>query len=645
MAVNGRVWSGTLKHSYFYVNWQDAGQSTSDNYTNINWQAGINCGNSNAWDAWYTNAMRIDYIYINGVKVLDSTTYSNVSGAGDHQLASNSLRVYHESDGTKTIRITIRGWLYSYGTTSEGGENFTLNTIPRYLNEYHNAVSSEGLNSVSIHWWCNPNTDYVQYSINGGRWIDIYNGINATDGYYDIGGLNPGTTYNVRTALRRRDSGLWSNTDYCYPTTKSISTITGWSQLTLPPPGNDAIINYSVSNPSGNFTHVYLERNNDGGNDYNCNSGNDNVFSGNKTLYLSKSAVNKIYSLHSFVTTPYNGNNNLRGTSGMMITCRTSGDTSYFHCYNVTFIMSKDNCGPTAMKAFTCQEQQPDIATLTGCSTTTTYANGNGLRILSGYSNVLIKTEANPLTTRAGATNGSISIAGGNWINAEIAQQQLIEKANTNSFSVTASDTRGFGYTLNSTGITLLKYNPVVINNFKIDRGNGINTTGYLTLNGTYDTINFGAVTNDVPTIKLQIKTKGTSWTSTKINGAANGTINTSKVNEYVITSLVNRGNGNFSCSNKLLKVSGSSGNNINFALGVDYDARIIIYDQLTRKSTYTNQVITKDTAVSSGKILFSAIKGEGVCFGTFYDSSIGGPLQVNKKEVLGATQISTWNY
>ena len=167
--------------------------------------------------------------------------------------------------------------------------------------------------------------------------------------------------------------------------------------------------------------------------------------------------------------------------------------------------MSKDNCGPTAMEAFTCQEQQPDIAALTGCSTTTTYDNGNGLRILSGYSNVLIKTKANPLTTRAGATSASISIAGGNWINAEIAQQQLIEKANTNSFSVTATDTRGFGYTLNSTGITLLKYNPVVINNFKIDRENGINTTGYLTLNGTYDTINFGAVTNNIPTIKLQI--------------------------------------------------------------------------------------------------------------------------------------------
>lgn len=60
MATSGTVTTGTLKHSYYYVNWQQTGQSTSGNYTSINWQAGINCGNSSGWDSWYSNAMRIE---------------------------------------------------------------------------------------------------------------------------------------------------------------------------------------------------------------------------------------------------------------------------------------------------------------------------------------------------------------------------------------------------------------------------------------------------------------------------------------------------------------------------------------------------------------------------------------------------------
>ena len=195
-----------------------------------------------------------------------------------------------------------------------------------------------------------------------------------------------------------------------------------------------------------------------------------------------------------------------------------------------------------------------------------------------------------------------------------------------------------------SVDAVLVTYSPVIINSFKIDRGNGVDTAGYLTLSGTYNAVDFGAVTNSIPTVKLQVKSKGTDWTAIKITGATNGTIDTSKVNEYTITGLITRESGSFSCSNGLLKVSGNSGNNINFALGTEYDARIIVYDQLTSKSSYSSQIVTKDTQVSSGKILFSAVKGEGVCFGTFYDSSVGGPLQVNKKEVLGAAVISTWN-
>lgn len=131
MATSGRVNTGTLKHSYFYVTWQQASQNIGDNYTDINWQVGLNCGGSN-WDAWYNNAIKINSLTING-DVVHSGTYSNISGSGDHQIASGTKRIYHDNNGNKTFNINLSGWLYDYGNTS-GSENFTLNSIPRQAN-------------------------------------------------------------------------------------------------------------------------------------------------------------------------------------------------------------------------------------------------------------------------------------------------------------------------------------------------------------------------------------------------------------------------------------------------------------------------------------------------------------------------------
>ncbi len=129
MATNGRINTGTLKHSYFYATWQQASQNIGDNYTDINWQVGLNCGGSN-WDAWYNNAVKVNRLTING-DIVHSGTYSNISGSGDHQLASGTKRIYHDNNGSKTFNISLSGWLYDYGNTS-GSENFTLNNIPRY---------------------------------------------------------------------------------------------------------------------------------------------------------------------------------------------------------------------------------------------------------------------------------------------------------------------------------------------------------------------------------------------------------------------------------------------------------------------------------------------------------------------------------
>ena len=543
-------------------------------------------------------------------------------------LKSFSKTVGHSGDGKGSCHIwgNISGpsGTSMSGSYVEADTWVTLDTIPRYANFTEHWISATGLNSVTVHWATDAPCDRVQYSLNGGGWTD------TASTNYTVGGLAPSTTYTIKSRTRRTDSQLWNESGTLTFTTKSISAVQSWTQLTLPAPGtNNTTIKYKISNDSGNATYVYLERNNAGDN-YGCNSGPTSVTSGDKTLTLSSTALNQIYNEHASVTAPYNGDVNKRATSGMQLTARTSGLTNYYNSYGVTFIMTKANCGPTAIKDFTCQEQQADVAALTGCSTSKTYTNGNGLIVLKGYSNVKINVAANPLSVRAGASNRAISINGSEWLTSTSATSKTLAKVTTDKFSITAKDSRDFSLSKSSTGVTLKTYTPVNISSMRIDRGDGVSTTAYLTLAGTYNTLNFGAVTNSISSVKLQIKTKNTAWTATKITGATTGVIDATKVNEYTITNLLTASNGNIACSAKELKVNGTSGNPLQFVLGTDYDARIIVYDQLTSKSSFSSQVVYKDISITSGKVLFSAVKNGGVCFGGFYTAAVGGALQVN---------------
>ena len=64
MATSGRATSNTYKSSTFYVNWQRSGVSTADNYSDINWQAGLSITGN---DEWYNNAVKINSIVINEI--------------------------------------------------------------------------------------------------------------------------------------------------------------------------------------------------------------------------------------------------------------------------------------------------------------------------------------------------------------------------------------------------------------------------------------------------------------------------------------------------------------------------------------------------------------------------------------------------
>ena len=127
MATSGQVNTNTTYDSYFWVKWEQVGdQDIPNNRTLINWYCGVHCGHS-----FYSNAIKMNPVSINGIQVYNGGTYSNLAH-GDFTLASGSMWIGHNSDGTKTFSISsFTGWLYSNHNYSSNGESYTLTQIPR----------------------------------------------------------------------------------------------------------------------------------------------------------------------------------------------------------------------------------------------------------------------------------------------------------------------------------------------------------------------------------------------------------------------------------------------------------------------------------------------------------------------------------
>lgn len=599
--------------------------SSSTNKSKVHYKAWIT-----RWDGGRFEAKHYIYFSVDGGEKRSETLTLNSKTWTDYVIAEGTIDVWHNDQGYRDVGFYAKVEASSYGIYSVCEGTFGCNKINRTLNSWGTGVGWTNLNQINLTWWCDPARDWTQYNLNDGGWTNAGDSVASDNksGNYTISDRYPDTEYKVSTRLRRSDSGVWCEVGTQWPRTKARSYVDNWTQIELPAPGNPASFNFYLQNPSGVGTLCYLERNNGGIDEYNCKA--ESLQTGAHTLTLSADAVNKLYQQHANATAYYNNDANLRSTSGMMITSMTPGNESYYNFYLVDFKLTKANCGPTAMKDFTCQEQQADIATLTGCATSKTYAKGNGLIVISGYSNIKINAPANPLTVRGGADNKSISIQGGSLLNSKNATSALIEKATTNNFSVRATDTRDFDYTLNSTGVTLKTYSPVSVNSIAINRENGVGKTCLLTLDGTYNNVNFGAKTNTIKKVKMLVKEKKLDWSAETVTGNTNGILTVGKINEFNITSILTVSSGKITCSNKKILVSGGTGEPIQFVLGVEYEVKLIIADELTNLSSYADQAYSIITPISSGKVLFSAVKGEGVCFGGFYDSATGGVLQTD---------------
>ena len=132
MASSGIVKTNTVYDSYFWVKWELASQNIAGNKSAINWYCGVKPGHK-----FYSNAVKMSAVTINGVQVYAGGTYSNITDYKERTLSSGTLDISHSSDGSKTFTVSAfsgKVWKEDSGgylTATAAAQSFALPTIPR----------------------------------------------------------------------------------------------------------------------------------------------------------------------------------------------------------------------------------------------------------------------------------------------------------------------------------------------------------------------------------------------------------------------------------------------------------------------------------------------------------------------------------
>lgn len=249
---------------------------------------------------------------------------------------------------------------------------------------------------------------------------------------------------------------------------------------------------------------------------------------------------------------------------------------------------------------FDCEDTNTITKTLTG----------NNQKYIRKYSNLKVTiTSANKMTTKNSATPKYYNIVVGNKIEkldystSEISK--TINNMNDNTVTVFAVDSRG-NQKDKTKALDIVEYSETVLQSVKIERKEGVGETVLISLSGKYANINFGAKPNTVKSIQFRKKSK----TETEFSSWA-------EIKQLVT---INTENGTFSCDSK--EITGQT-----FTLGTEYDIEVQVKDELSSD--------TEPVSLNSGKVLLSALKNKGICVGGIYNENLGGPLQLNNKDVI----------
>ena len=561
-----------------YVVLTDRNGSSSTNKSFVDYN--VYCQSSGSGSI---NAKHRRFFSINNSTKVDTTGTINVSSPNAYiSIASGTIEVQHNNDGTKTIPFSAQIQASSYGVSATLNGNFTLNKIPRYANLTSLSIQSRTVNSVTIRCTTDKSAQ-IFCSVDGGStWLNGGGAFlnNITSGQFTVKfsnkastqRLNPNTNYNFTVLCRAMDSGL-DTTKKISATTLDIAKLTSTPNINI---GNSHTITWT--NPSGASTSLKL-----------CKTDNSTVINYGTVTGTSKTVTPTASTIYAL--TPNSNSITLR----YIITTTYDGQ-SYTNYKDCRFTVTNSN--PTFSNF-----EYADI------NSKTLSLTGNAKTIVKGYSTVRATiSTANKAVAKNSATMKRYRLSIGNKV-AEKAYSSTanvtldISNASSNTFTVYAIDSRENSTSKQILASKYLSYESIKITSIVVNRINNVGSETNLTFSGYIWNSNFGNVMNDIVSCSYKYK-KTTS--STWITGT---------------TQLTPTKSGNsFSYTGKIIGDLGAEG----FDIDESYNIQVLISDKLSNNNSNPATYILGPGSPAM------AIYKNNVAIGQRYDTSDPSKFQVN---------------
>lgn len=489
---------------------------------------------------------------------------------GETVLQTIERTIPHQGDGTSGIITKVCSWS-SYWSDLNGSTSgsFTLPTIPRYASCNH-SLNFKAEKMIKMNWSSDSTIDFVWYSKdNGVNWIGVGN-VTGTSGIYTITGLNPNSTYNVKTRVRRKDSQLTTDSSSLSITTYNSARVTSV---------NDFVIGDSIPlqfyNPLNRTMSVQL-----------IVSGTTittkNVNGTSYNLTLNQAEQDQLYS--KIPNSPF---------GSFLISCSTTEG-------------GQVNTGTHTFRANT-NLIKPIFNKFTYIADHTNLTNNNQV-VINNQSIITFQISAS--NKAVGVKSATIKkyrcewgskIADVNYATTDVIAK--VEKGNGNVLKVTAIDSRGQETTVSITlsGNLFVAYERPQFLEVNATRKNGVEAETYLNAKLKIWNKSFGTVTNGLALLFYQCKKKNEDYTYTSYTNISQSDMTFAE-------------DGTITVTNALIHAQNGSGG---FEVGVAYDIQLIIRDKLA--TDHTNDVYTEIT-LTDGKFATDLIKINGE-----YKHSING--------------------
>lgn len=408
---NGRVYNSS---PYINVIFQyESQRSGADMQYRFYWK--VYLGSSGGW---YYNNVAFN-IYLNGSNVFTYNCKSSSKGWA-FEGTTGWYTVSNKTSGTTPCYFTCKD------TQNTSWCNYTSGTYNLYVAPAYTSINSftvakksgfNGLTQVSVSWSTANTCSQIQYSTdNGSSWATANSDVNANSGSFNISGLSPGTGYNFKLRVKRRDSGLTTDSGTYYQTTHQINQISS----DTPNISNGSSLAVTATNPSGATCRIRLE----------CANASRYSKSGTSATF----SVDEISSLMQYFTT-----NQTFTIRVVACTLNDAGEEKYWHYKDGTYTIINSN--PT-FNDFSYSDSNASIVAITGSNIYIVKGKSKLKVTISSANKMTAKNYATPVSYRIEASDLTGNVAySTNDVSLELGVLNIAGAINLN---VSAIDSRGF---------------------------------------------------------------------------------------------------------------------------------------------------------------------------------------------------------